>query len=156
MGKSAVTTNLALAFAANSNKDIGVLDVDICGPSQARLFNCEEESVHDGASGWEPIVVRDNVVLMSIAFLLEDRSSAVVWRGPRKNAMIKKFLKDVNWGELDYLLIDTPPGTSDEHISIVQLLLESSEIDGALIVTTPQEISLLDVRKEVKVLKQVF
>jgi Mrp family chromosome partitioning ATPase len=86
---------------------------------------------------------------MSIAFLLEDRSNAVVWRGPRKNAMIKKFLKDVNWGELDYLLIDTPPGTSDEHISTVQLLIEASGIDGALIVTTPQEISLLDVRKEV-------
>jgi Mrp family chromosome partitioning ATPase len=140
---------LALALATDPDKDIGVLDIDICGPSQARLFNCEDEDVHEENDGWEPIIVRDNVALMSIAFLLEDRSSAVVWRGPRKNAMIKKFLKDVNWGQLDYLLIDTPPGTSDEHISIVQLLLEASQIDGALIVTTPQEISLLDVRKEV-------
>jgi len=149
VGKSSVTTNLSLALASDPDKDIGVLDVDICGPSQARLFNCEDETVNDGASGWEPVFVRDNVALMSIAFLLEDRSNAVVWRGPRKNAMIKKFLKDVNWGELDYLLIDTPPGTSDEHISIVQLLIEASQIDGALIVTTPQEVSLLDVRKEI-------
>ncbi|KAI6202856.1 Cytosolic Fe-S cluster assembly factor NUBP1-like protein [Aphelenchoides besseyi] len=149
VGKSSVTTNLALALAADSERQVGVLDVDICGPSQARLFNCENESVHDSASGWSPVYVRDNVALMSIAFLLESRSNAVVWRGPRKNAMIKKFLKDVDWGQLDYLLIDTPPGTSDEHISIVQLLLESSTIDGAVVVTTPQEVSLLDVRKEI-------
>jgi MinD superfamily P-loop ATPase len=73
----------------------------------------------------------------------------IIWRGPRKNALIKQFLRDVDWGQVDYLLIDTPPGTSDEHISIVQLLLQSSVINGAVIVTTPQEISLLDVRKEV-------
>lgn len=84
-----MTTNLALALASDPEKDVGVLDVDICGPSQARLFNCEDESVHDGASGWEPIIVRDNVALMSIAFLLEDRSSAVVWRGPRKVSQTK-------------------------------------------------------------------
>lgn len=149
MGKSSVTSNLAIALASNPKLQVGVLDVDICGPSQARIFDVEDETVHDSASGWSPVSVRDNLVIMSIAFLLENRSNAVVWRGPRKNAMIKKFLKDVDWGQLDYLLIDTPPGTSDEHISIVQLLLEASTVNGALIVTTPQEVSLLDVRKEV-------
>ncbi|CAD5210028.1 unnamed protein product [Bursaphelenchus xylophilus] len=149
VGKSSVTSNLALALAADPNVQVGVLDVDICGPSQARLFNVEDETVHDSASGWSPVSVKDNLVIMSIAFLLESRSNAVVWRGPRKNAMIKKFLKDVDWGQLDYLLIDTPPGTSDEHISIVQLLLEASTVNGALVVTTPQEVSLLDVRKEI-------
>jgi len=86
---------------------------------------------------------------MSIAFLLEGRNDAIIWRGPRKNNLIKQFLRDVDWGKIDYLLIDTPPGTSDEHISIVQLLQQASEPNGAIIVTTPQEVSLLDVRKEV-------
>lgn len=87
---------------------------------------------------------------MSIAFLLESRNEAVIWRGPRKNALIKQFLFNIDWSKsLDFLIIDTPPGTSDEHISIVQLLLESSSLDGAIIVSTPQEVSLLDVRKEV-------
>lgn len=87
---------------------------------------------------------------MSIAFLLDSRNEAVIWRGPRKNALIKQFLLNIDWCQsLDFLIIDTPPGTSDEHISIVQLLIESSSLDGAIIVSTPQEVSLLDVRKEV-------
>lgn len=154
VGKSTVTTNLALALASSSSNGsqmlkVGVLDIDICGPSQARMFGCEDESVHDNDEGWSPIQVRDNLMLMSIAFLLESRNEAVIWRGPRKNALIKKFLRDVDWGELDYLLIDTPPGTSDEHISVVQLLMQSSSLTGAIIITTPQEMSLLDVRKEI-------
>jgi len=149
VGKSTVTTNLALALAEDPSVQVGVLDVDICGPSQARMFGCEEESVHDSADGWSPIWVRDNLAVMSIAFLLDSRNDAIIWRGPRKNNLIKQFLRDVDWGKIDYLLIDTPPGTSDEHISIVQLLQQASEPDGAIIVTTPQEVSLLDVRKEI-------
>jgi len=87
--------------------------------------------------------------MMSIGFLLQGRGEAVIWRGARKNALIKQFLRDVDWGALDVLLIDTPPGTSDEHISIVQMLLQAGTLDGALIVTTPQEVALLDVRKEI-------
>ena len=84
---------------------------------------------------------------MSIGFLLGNQNDAVVWRGPRKNGLIKQFLTEVSWGDLDYLIIDTPPGTSDEHLSLVQYLT-FTEDDGAIIVTTPQEVSLSDVRKE--------
>uniref|UniRef100_A0A914MRU1 Cytosolic Fe-S cluster assembly factor NUBP1 homolog n=1 Tax=Meloidogyne incognita TaxID=6306 RepID=A0A914MRU1_MELIC len=154
VGKSSVTTSLAYVMsnlAGNDGKplNVGVLDIDICGPSQARMFGCENESVHSSEEGWAPVFVKDNLFVMSISFLVESRNDAIIWRGPRKNALIKQFLRDVDWGNVDFLLIDTPPGTSDEHISVVQLLLQSSQLDGALIVTTPQEISLLDVRKEV-------
>ncbi|CAG9535909.1 unnamed protein product [Cercopithifilaria johnstoni] len=149
VGKSAVAANLARALAENDKIQVGLLDVDICGPSQARMLGVEQESVHESADGWCPIAVKDNLVLMSVAFLLQNRSEAVIWRGARKNALIKQFLKDVDWRSLDFLLIDTPPGTSDEHISTVQFLLQAGSVDGAIVVTTPQEISLLDVRKEI-------
>lgn len=90
---------------------------------------------------------------MSIAFLLNNRNNAVVWRGPKKTAMVKQFLTDVRWGELDYLIIDTPPGTSDEHITIMESL-KSAKCDGAVIVTTPQQVSIEDVRKEVTFCKK--
>jgi Mrp family chromosome partitioning ATPase len=90
----------------------------------------------------------DNLGVMSIQFMLPNRDDAVIWRGPKKNGLIKQFLKDVEWGELDFLLVDTPPGTSDEHLSVNSFLKESG-IDGAVVVTTPQEVSLLDVRKEI-------
>ncbi|PAV79341.1 hypothetical protein WR25_26772 [Diploscapter pachys] len=128
---------------------VAILNIDICGPSQPRMMGVEGEQVHQSADGWTPVSVADNLTVMSIAFLLGDKNDAVIWRGARKNGMIKQFLKDVDWGEVDYLLIDTPPGTSDEHISVVQFLLQAGPLDGALIVSTPQEISLLDVRKEV-------
>ncbi|XP_045076287.1 cytosolic Fe-S cluster assembly factor nubp1-like [Coregonus clupeaformis] len=91
---------------------------------------------------------------MSIGFLLSSPDDAVIWRGPKKNGMIKQFLRDVDWGDLDYLIVDTPPGTSDEHLSIVQYL-SSAHIDGAVIVTTPQEVSLQDVRKEIRFCQKV-
>lgn len=90
---------------------------------------------------------------MSIGFMLPNPDDAVIWRGPRKNGLIKQFLKDVNWGPLDYLIIDSPPGTSDEHISVVQFL-QQANVDGALIVTTPQEVSIVDVRKEINFCKK--
>lgn len=86
---------------------------------------------------------------MSIGFLLPNKDDPVIWRGPKKNGLIQQFLTDVNWGELDYLIIDTPPGTSDEHISIVQLLDMNAENDGAVLVTTGQNLSVNDVRKQV-------
>ncbi|VDM54984.1 unnamed protein product [Angiostrongylus costaricensis] len=143
VGKSTVTTNLARALANDASKQVAILDVDICGPSQPRMLGVEQEEVHDSAAGWTPVSVRENLTLMSIAFLLGNRNDAVIWRGARKNGMIKHTFS------VDYLLIDTPPGTSDEHISLVQFLLQAGSLDGAVIVTTPQEVSLLDVRKEV-------
>ena len=86
---------------------------------------------------------------MSIQFMLPNRDDAIIWRGAKKNGLIKQFLRDVDWGDLDFLLCDTPPGTSDEHLSVVQLLKESG-IDGAVVVTTPQEVALLDVRREIQ------
>jgi len=91
---------------------------------------------------------------MSVGFMLNDPNDAVIWRGPKKNGLIKQFLRDVDWGELDYLIVDTPPGTSDEHLSITQYL-KSANVDGAVIVTTPQEVALMDVRKEINFCKKV-
>lgn len=90
-----------------------------------------------------------NLAVMSISFLLSDPNAAVVWRGPRKNALIQQFLTETEWGDgLDYLIIDTPPGTSDEHISTVQFLQKAQATSGAVVVTTPEEVSMADVRKE--------
>ena len=96
--------------------------------------------VHQSGSGWSPVFVEENLAVMSVGFLLSSPTDAVIWRGPKKNGLIKQFLRDVDWGELECLLVDTPPGTSDEHLSIVQYL-SASGIDGAVIVTTPQEVS---------------
>lgn len=109
--------------------------------------------VHQSASGWSPVYVEDNLGVMSIGFMLPSKDDAIIWRGPRKNGLIKQFLTDVVWNELDYLIIDTPPGTSDEHISIVQYL-KSANIDGAVVITTPQEVSMADVRKELNFCKK--
>jgi Mrp family chromosome partitioning ATPase len=100
------------------------------------------------------VYVEDNLGVMSIGFMLPDPDEAVIWRGPRKNGLIKQFVKDVDWGDLDYLVVDAPPGTSDEHISIMQYL-KATNVDGAIIVTTPQEVSLIDVRKEINFCKKV-
>ena len=162
VGKSTMTAQLGFALAGQG-LSVGLLDVDICGPSIPQMLGLKGHSVHQAASGWSPVYVSqdgltggdgdddDDVELgvMSIGFLLPSEDDAVIWRGPRKNGLIKQFLTDVDWGELDYLLIDTPPGTSDEHISLVQFLTKAlNPQDGALVVSTPQEVSLMDVRKE--------
>lgn len=155
VGKSTFSAHLAYGLAAaNEDCQVGLLDTDICGPSIPRIMGVEGEQVHQSGSGWSPVYVSDNLAIMSIGFLLSSLSDAVIWRGPRKNGIIKQFLKDVDWGDLDYLIIDTPPGTSDEHLSIVQYL-STAGIDGAIIITTPQEISLQDVRKEVAFCRKV-
>lgn len=120
----------------------------MCGPSQPRVLGVLDEQVHQSGSGWSPVYVDDNLSVMSIGFLLGSPDDAVIWRGPKKNGLMKQFLADVDWGSLDYLLIDTPPGTSDEHLSAVQYLIKAG-LTGAVIVTTPQEVALLDVRKEI-------
>ncbi|KPJ07441.1 Cytosolic Fe-S cluster assembly factor NUBP1-like [Papilio machaon] len=148
VGKSTLTSLLGHGLAARfPDKNIGILDADICGPSQPRMLGVRGEQVHYSGSGWSPVYVGDNLSLMSIGFLLGSPDDAVIWRGPKKNGMIKQFLSEVEWGELDYLLIDTPPGTSDEHLSAVQYL-SGAGLSGALVVSTPQEVALLDVRKE--------
>ncbi|CCH57990.1 hypothetical protein TBLA_0A01890 [Henningerozyma blattae CBS 6284] len=148
VGKSTFTSMLSWALSADEDLQVGAMDLDICGPSLPRMMGCDNELVHESNSGWTPVYVADNLATMSIQYMLPEEDSAVIWRGSKKNLLIKKFLKDVDWDYLDYLVIDTPPGTSDEHISINKYMKDSG-IDGALIVTTPQEVALLDVRKEI-------
>ncbi|CAH2269971.1 jg9714 [Pararge aegeria aegeria] len=155
VGKSTVTSLLGHGLAKlNPDLNIGILDADICGPSQPRVLGVRGEQVHNSGSGWSPVYVTDNLSLMSIGFLLGSPDDAVIWRGPKKNGMIKQFLSEVDWGDLDYLLIDTPPGTSDEHLSLVQYLAGAGAT-GAVLVTTPQEVALLDVRKEIQFCRKV-
>eukprot|EP01025_Chloroclados_australasicus_P010810 TRINITY_DN1455_c0_g1_i2.p2 TRINITY_DN1455_c0_g1~~TRINITY_DN1455_c0_g1_i2.p2 ORF type:complete len:351 (-),score=63.24 TRINITY_DN1455_c0_g1_i2:417-1469(-) len=153
VGKSTISAQLSFALASRG-LEVGLLDIDICGPSIPRMLGLQGEEVHQSNAGWSPVYVEDNLGVMSIGFMLPDPDEAVVWRGPRKNGIIKQFLKDVDWGELDYLIVDTPPGTSDEHISIAQLL-KGCNLAGAVLVTTPQEIAIMDVRKEVNFCQKV-
>lgn len=148
VGKSTFTTMLAHAFASDASNVVGIMDTDICGPSIPKMMGVEDETIHVSSTGWEPVWVSENLGVMSVQFMLPSRDDAVIWRGPKKNGLIKQFLKDVEWGEMDYLVVDTPPGTSDEHLSVNSYLKESG-VDGAVLVTTPQEVSLLDVRKEI-------
>lgn len=157
VGKSTVTSMLSRCFAARAF-NVGVLDIDICGPSLPRIFGVEGEQIHQSGSGWSPVYVDDNLSLMSAGFLLPSLDAAVIWRGPKKNGLIKQLLRDVDWTpseeSLEFLFVDTPPGTSDEHLSIVQYMADAG-LDGAVIVTTPQEVSLLDVRKEIDFCRKV-
>ncbi|KAL1914565.1 uncharacterized protein VTP21DRAFT_8190 [Calcarisporiella thermophila] len=155
VGKSSVTAQLALSLNA-MGKRVGVLDIDLTGPSMPRVLGLEGKQVHQASGGWIPVYADEEKRLccMSIGFLLTNKDDSVVWRGPKKNAMIRQFLTDVCWGDLDYLLIDTPPGTSDEHIAIVENLREYNP-DGAVLVTTPQGVALSDVRKELSFCRKV-
>ena len=155
VGKSTMSSQIAFALAAQGLR-VGLLDVDICGPSIPHMLGLKGQTVHQSASGWSPVYVTQEAFgygdddgdadvelgVMSIGFMLPNEDDAVIWRGPRKNGLIKQFLTDVDWGALDYLIVDTPPGTSDEHISLVQYLAKTlGAEDGALVVTTPQEAS---------------
>uniref|UniRef100_A0A9L0JXN2 Cytosolic Fe-S cluster assembly factor NUBP2 n=1 Tax=Equus asinus TaxID=9793 RepID=A0A9L0JXN2_EQUAS len=148
VGKSTISTELALALR-HAGKKVGILDVDLCGPSIPRMLRAQGRAVHQCDSGWVPVFVdqEQSISLMSVGFLLEKPDEAVVWRGPKKNALIKQFVSDVAWGQLDYLVVDTPPGTSDEHMATVDALRPYSPL-GALVVTTPQAVSVGDVRRE--------
>ena len=155
VGKSTVTALVSRCLAAKDpDINVAVLDIDICGPSQPRVLGALGEQVHQSGSGWSPVYIEDNLSLMSIGFLLGSPSDAVIWRGPKKNGMIRQFLSDVDWGNLDYLIMDTPPGTSDEHLSATSYL-KDAVITGAIIVTTPQQVALLDVRKEIDFCRKV-
>ena len=146
VGKSTVAVNLAVSLAAKGLK-VGLLDVDIHGPSVPKMLGLDGVMATGGdAKAIYPVKYSDNLIVMSIGFLMADADEAVVWRGPLKYGIIKQFLSDVVWGELDYLIIDSPPGTGDEPLSVCQLIPDP---DGAVIVTTPQDVALADVRKSV-------
>lgn len=155
VGKSTVSAQLTFGLASQTEgTNVGLLDIDICGPSIPRMLGVTGREVHQSAQGWTPVYLNENISIMSVGFMLPEEDNAVIWRGPKKHALIKQFLGDVCWGDLDYLIVDTPPGTSDEHMSIVSLLKDAG-VDGAVLVTTPQEVSLQDVRKEISFCKKV-
>jgi Mrp family chromosome partitioning ATPase len=146
VGKSTVAVNMAISLAM-AGKRVGLLDVDIHGPSIPKLLGLENhrpQSVSE--SSITPLNFEGKIKVMSVAFFLPSADDAVIWRGPLKMSLIRQFLRDVEWGELDYLVIDSPPGTGDEPLSVVQLIEDAA---GAVIVTTPQEVALADVRKSI-------
>jgi len=145
VGKSTVATNLAAALAARGSK-VGLLDMDLTGPDIALMLGIEGKRLVMGTNGIIPIKVNENLSAISVAFLLPTKHSPVVWRGPMKMGAISQLLGEVDWGELDYLIIDLPPGTSDEPLSVAQNIPNA---DGVIIVTTPQDVALLDVRKSI-------
>uniref|UniRef100_R4G860 Cytosolic Fe-S cluster assembly factor NUBP2 homolog n=1 Tax=Rhodnius prolixus TaxID=13249 RepID=R4G860_RHOPR len=148
VGKSTISVNLALGLKEKGFK-VGLLDLDLCGPSIPYLLGIENAPVHQGQEGWVPVYTdkEQKLAVMSIAFFLNNRNDSVIWRGPKKTSMIKQFLHDVYWQDIDFLVIDTPPGTSDEHITVVELVKDVC--DGAILVTTPQNVSLDDVLREI-------
>jgi len=146
VGKSTVAVNLAVALAMEG-KRVGLLDVDVHGPSVPKLLGIEGAQVQSNGAALSPVEVSVHngaLSVMSIGLLLRGRDDAVIWRGPRKHGLIKQFLKDVDWGELDYLVVDAPPGTGDEPLAVAQLI---DPADGAVIVTTPQQVAIQDVRR---------
>jgi len=147
VGKSFIAVNLAYGLAMQGKK-VGLLDVDIHGPSVAKLTNIEGVSIPMNPETGRPMPIKalSNLSVLSIASLISNEDSAIIWRGPMKMALIKQFFSDFDWEELDYLIIDCPPGTGDEPLSIVQTL---GKLDGAVIVTTPQDLAILDVKKSV-------
>lgn len=150
VGKSTVAVNLALALKHRGMK-VGLLDVDIHGPSVPTLLQLEGRGIHATEEGVKPVDFH-GLKVMSVAFMMPPgEDTAVIWRGPLKMRLIEQFLKDVNWGDLDYLVVDAPPGTGDEPLSVGQMLPESV----ALIVTTPQRVSTVDVRKSINFCRQL-
>ena len=144
VGKSTVAVNLATELALNGLR-VGLLDVDIHGPSVPTMLGLEHETLKGNEGELSPVEF-GGLKVMSIGFLLQNHDDAVIWRGPMKTGVIKQFLTDVNWGDLDYLIVDAPPGTGDEPLSLCQLI---QPLDGAVIVTTPQKVAAIDVRKSI-------
>ncbi len=149
VGNSSVTVNLAAALAQNGRK-VGIMDVDIHGPSVPNLLGLKSTIEVDPFDQMLlPAKYNENLSVISMDTLLEDRDQAILWRGPKKASAIRQFLADVKWGNLDYLIIDSPPGTGDEHMTVLKSIPDAK----CVVVTTPQEISLADVRKAVNFLQ---
>jgi len=151
VGKSTVAVNIAVALAMEG-KQVGILDVDFHGPSIPTLLKLNGKPVKAGDDGILPVDFVEGIKVMSIGFLMQEQDRAVIWRGPMKINVIKQLLAEVDWGYLDYLVLDFPPGTGDEPLSVAQLIPDA---DGAIIVTTPQDLSLIDVRKSIDFCKQL-
>jgi len=145
VGKSTIATNLAVSLALNG-LDVGLMDIDIHGPNIPKMLGIEDAKVQGKDDKIIPVSYGGNLKVMSIAFLLPKRDDPIIWRGPLKGNLIRQFIEQTEWGDLDYLVIDSPPGTGDEPLTIAQLI---KDIDGTVIVTTPQDVALLDSRKAI-------
>jgi len=151
VGKSSVAVNLACSLSEKGYK-VGILDADLHGPSVATMLGFEGKRLQGSSEGIIPMSVSPNLVAVSMASLLENSDSPLIWRGPLKMMALKQFLGEVQWGNLDFLIVDSPPGTGDEPLSICQLI---PELEGGIIVTTPQGVALLDSRKCVNFLRNL-
>jgi len=145
VGKSTVAANLAVSLSL-AGKKVGLLDVDIHGPSIPKLLKLEGEKLLSDGEKILPVSIGNNLKVMSVGFMLGGESDAVIWRGPMKYSLIKQFISQVEWGDLDYLIVDSPPGTGDEPLTVAQLI---EDADGAVLVTTPQDLSTADVRRSI-------
>ncbi|MCP4229870.1 MAG: Mrp/NBP35 family ATP-binding protein [bacterium] len=145
VGKTTVAVNLAVALAERGH-NVGILDADIHGPSVDKATGVAGAKLIGEVQGIRPAIGAGGVRVMSMGLLIEDDSAAVIWRGPMKMSMIDTMLADVDWGELDYFIIDTPPGTGDEILSLGQRI---KNLDGLIMVTTPQEASILSAKKSI-------
>lgn len=150
VGKSTVAVNLAMGLHL-AGKKVGLLDVDIHGPSVPTMLGLEKSQVMEGNGELVPVDL-NGMKVISLGFFLKDRDEAVIWRGPMKTGVITQFIRDVAWGDLDYLIVDSPPGTGDEPLSVCQTL---EDADGAVIVTTPQKVAAVDVRKSISFCRQI-
>ena len=147
VGKSLVTINLAIGLARNNRKGkIAILDADLTGPCIPKMLGLKGRRLNLGPTGIQPTSGPEDVKVVSMDFLLPDENSPIIWRGPLKMSVIRQFLSDIIWGELDILFIDLPPGTGDEPLSVAQLL---PEMDGVVIVTIPSEVSQIVIKKAV-------
>ncbi len=150
VGKTSVSVNLSMALAGLGNQ-VGIMDVDLHGPDVPRMLGLEGMLDLNSNRKLEPARYSDHLKAVSVESLIASKDEAIIWRGPAKNTAIQQFIGDVNWGELDFLIIDSPPGTGDEPLTLAQTISDAQ----AIIVTTPQEISLSDVRKSINFCKTV-
>lgn len=151
VGKSTVASYLALLLA-RSGKKVGLMDVDLHGPTVARLMNVRGGfEIEEEKGKIRPYRFSDNLGIVSLDMVLGDQDTAVIWRGPMKISAIRQFISDIDWGELDFMVVDSPPGTGDEPLTVAQTIPDAE----AVIVTTPQEVSLADVRKSINFCRQV-
>ena len=151
VGKSTIALNLACGLFERGKK-VGLLDVDLHGPNLAKMLGIEKEQLTSEGEKILPFELKPGLKVVSLALVLGQPDAPVIWRGPMKMKAIQQFIKDVKWGELDYLIVDSPPGTGDEPLSVIQLI---SSIDGVVIVTTPQDVALLDSRKAVNFAREL-
>ena len=151
VGKSTVAVNLAYALS-NHGKEVGILDLDIHGPNIPKMLGIEDHRLMTEGNKILPVRVTGTLKAVSMAFLLPEKNSPVIWRGAMKAGAIRQFLEDTAWGSLDYLVVDLPPGTGDEALTIAQI---APNLRGAVIVTTPQDVSTLDSTKAITFIEQL-